>query len=114
MLSFVNHVDQNAHGNFLMQLMRALFRKFQKKIVDAWNKGRQNSSVLEKAFEDFRKSGCEKSFGDKFIHEISPVLRDLTNSFRDGNWNLHLSALWQAMPLCFAFDRINYKRWLPD
>ena len=26
---------------------------------------------------------------------------------------MQLSALWQAMPLCFAFDRINYKRWLP-
>ena len=24
-----------------------------------------------------------------------------------------LSALWRAIPLCFAFDRVNYKRWLP-
>ena len=28
-------------------------------------------------------------------------------------WNMHLSALWRAIPLCFAFDRVNYKRWQP-
>ena len=31
-----------------------------KKVADAWNKASQNSSVFEKAFEDFKKSGYEK------------------------------------------------------
>ena len=26
---------------------------------------------------------------------------------------LHLLVVRQALPLCFAFDRVNYKRWLP-
>ena len=43
-----------------------------------------------------------------------PILRDLTRSFREGDWNLHLSSVQRAIPLCFAFDRVNYnKRWLP-
>ena len=31
----------------------------------------------------------------------------------EGDWSLHLSGVRQAIPLTFAFDRINYKRWLP-
>ena len=40
-------------------------------------------------------------------------MRDLTRSFREGNWHLHLSAVHRALALCFGFDRINYKRFLP-
>ena len=42
-----------------------------------------------------------------------PALRDLTRSHRESNWNLHLSAVRRALPLCSALDRVNYKRWLP-
>ena len=48
-----------------------------------------------------------------FLEQIAPVLRDLTRSYRESNWKLHLSAVRQALPLCFAYDRVNYKRWLP-
>ena len=41
------------------------------------------------------------------------MLRDLTQSFRDADWDLHLSSVDRSIDLCFAFDRINYKRWLP-
>ena len=47
-----------------------------------------------------------------FLEQIAPVLRDLTRSHRESNWKLHLSAVRRALPLCFAFDRVNYKRWL--
>ena len=47
-----------------------------------------------------------------FIEKVSPVLRDLTYSHREGNWKLHLSAIQRALPLVFAVDRTNYKRWL--
>ena len=40
-------------------------------------------------------------------------MRDLTRSFRDGNWHIHLSALHRALALCFGFDRINHKYFLP-
>ena len=42
-----------------------------------------------------------------------PVLRDLTRSHREGNWQLHLSAVRRALNLFFAFDRTNYNRWVP-
>ena len=40
-------------------------------------------------------------------------LRDLTRSFREADWLLHISPVNRAIDLCFSFDRINYKRWLP-
>ena len=61
--------------------------------------------------------GCKNSecflYWDKLIYELAPILNDLTKSFREADWNLHLSAVQRAIPLCFAFDRVNYKRWLP-
>ena len=49
----------------------------------------------------------------KFINESPPVLRDLTSSFRQGDWNFNLSFVYCAIILCFAFDCVNYKQWLP-
>ena len=34
-------------------------------------------------------------------------------SHREGEWKLHFSATQRALPLVFAFDRTNYKLWLP-
>ena len=68
-------------------------------------------------FEVFQTNGEKASnqftFCNRFIKRIYPVLRDLTRSHREGNWPLHLSAVKRALPLLFAFDRTNYKRWLP-
>ena len=48
-----------------------------------------------------------------FIDSIMPVIQDLTMSFRNGDWNLHLSAVRRALPLFFAFGHTNYCRWAP-
>ena len=42
-----------------------------------------------------------------------PVLQDLTLSHREGDWNLHISAVRRALPLFFAFGRTNYSLWVP-
>ena len=38
---------------------------------------------------------------------------DLTRSFSEKDWNLPLFSFFRPMKLCFAFDRVNYRRWLP-
>ena len=50
---------------------------------------------------------------NNFISNIAPVQRDLTRTFRNADWNLHLSSVSRAIELCFSFDCVNYKRWLP-
>ena len=44
---------------------------------------------------------------------MAPFLRDLTRSFQDADWYLHLLSVNRAIDLYFSFDCINYKRWLP-
>ena len=74
-------------------------------------------TIFERSFKEYRMIGCKNSgcflYWDKLIYELAPILNDLTKSFREADWNLHLSAVQRAIPLCFAFDRVNYKRWLP-
>ena len=40
-----------------------------------------------------------------FLDKIMPTVIDLTRSFREADWQLHLSAIRRAMPLLFAFGR---------
>ena len=32
---------------------------------------------------------------------------------REGDWDLHLHAIRLMIPWCFAYDRLNYARYLP-
>lgn len=76
-----------------------------------------NEKTFSKEFEIFQINGAERSsqfaFWNTFLDAIYPVLRDLTRSNREGDWEMHLSAVQRALLLVFAFDRTNYKRWLP-
>ena len=68
-------------------------------------------------FSAFREQGRNFSeqflYWDNFLTQIFPVIRNLTHSHRESYWELYLSAIRRALPLCFALDRVNYKRWLP-
>ena len=72
-------------------------------------------TIFERPLKEYRMLGCKNSecflYWDKLIYE--KALNDLTKSFREADWNLHLPAVQRAIFLCFAFDRVNYKRWLP-
>ena len=48
-----------------------------------------------------------------FLDKIMPIAIDLTRSFREGNWKLHLSAVRRAMWIIFWFGHTHYSRWTP-
>ena len=68
-------------------------------------------------FALFNQRAGEKSekfrFWNIFLDNIMPTILDVTRSFRNANWDLHLSAARRALPLLFAFGRTNYSRWTP-
>ena len=86
-------------------------------ILDSWTKHQANLSGFTADLDTFKQNGCKSSqqfeYWNTFLDEIAPVLRDLTRSNREADWKLHISAVRRALPLCFTFDRVNYKRWLP-
>ena len=45
--------------------------------------------------------------------DMVETLLHLIRASREGNWLLHLHAVRAALPWFFAYDRINYSRYLP-
>ena len=74
----------------------------QKDVVELFKQWKENSSC-----------NANIEFWILFLDVIFPVLRDLTHSIRTGNWELFLNSVHSAMPLFFAFGRVNYSRWTP-
>ncbi|XP_078353848.1 uncharacterized protein LOC144638526 [Oculina patagonica] len=44
--------------------------------------------------------------------DMVETLLHLIRSSREGNWMLHLYAIRAVLPWCFAYDRVNYSRYL--
>ena len=90
--------------------------KKQVNITSQWSKCMNILDKFKEAFNTFKTSGSAESslfaYWNNFLSNMAPVLWDLTRSFRDADWYLHLSSISRAVDLCFSFDRINYKRWL--
>ena len=47
-----------------------------------------------------------------YIDLVENVVLGLLRSSREGNWNLHLNAIRSMIPWCFAYDKVNYARYL--
>ena len=79
--------------------------------------GKEKMSDFTEIFDRYKEERKLKSeqfqYWSKFLEEIIPILRELTRSHREGNWNLHLSAVRRFLSLFFAFERTNYCRCVP-
>ena len=86
-------------------------------VVSKWNQFIDLAKEFKGQLTEFTRQESQKSksfeYWSVFLDSIVPVLRDLTHSFREKDWSLHLSALQRAIPLLFSFDRTNYARWTP-
>ena len=52
------------------------------------------------------------SFWMSYIDMVGDILLGLLRASREGNWQLHLCAIRRLIPWCFAYDRLNYARYL--
>ena len=43
---------------------------------------------------------------------VADILLGLLRASREGNWNLHLHAVRNMIPWCFAYDKLNYARYM--
>ena len=78
---------------------RILLASFQVDLNKFIQKGKENSELFH--------------YWDKFVNQIMPVARNLTQAHREGYWPLYLSSVRSAIPLFFAFNHTNYSRWTP-
>ena len=73
--------------------------------------GKLLSKISFMGLQNFRENEKMKNkqfvYWNNFIEKVFPVLRDLTRSHKEGNWQLHLSPIQRVLPLVFAFNRTN-------
>ena len=63
--------------------------------------------------EHLRHNNGELSaFWMSYIDMVEDVLLGLLRASREGNWELHLHAIRNMIPWCFAYDKLNYARYL--
>ena len=69
---------------------------------------------LLQSLEQFNGStrGKMGKFWQSYIEMVSLLLRFI-RATREGDWNLHLVCVKDMLPWMFAYDRINYARYLP-
>ena len=47
-----------------------------------------------------------------YIDMVDNVVLGLLRTSREGNWDLHLNAIRTLISWCFAYDKVNYARYL--
>ena len=58
------------------------------------------------------ENGDLSTFWMSYI-DVVDVLLGLIRASREGNWQLHLYTVRHMIPWCFAYDKVNYARYLP-
>ena len=56
-------------------------------------------------------SGKLSKFWMSYVDMVE-VLLGLIRATREGNWSMHLSSVREIVPWCFAYDNVNYARYL--
>ena len=57
-------------------------------------------------------NGELSSFWMSYIDIVESVVLSLLRASREGNWDLHISGIRSLIPWCFAYDKVNYARYL--
>ena len=57
-------------------------------------------------------NGQLSAYWMSYIDIVENVVLGLLRASREGNWDLYLSAIRTLIPWCFAYDKVNYTRYL--
>ena len=91
----VSHKKKDESKKYLQE-----FRLLSPNLIEEFNKFISARSKISETFH----------YWDNFVKMVSSLL-DLVRADREGNWNLHISAVKEIMPMFIIFDRTNYTRW---
>lgn len=60
-----------------------------------------------------RESNGELSaFWMSYVDMVEGIVLGLLRASREGDWDLHLHSIRMMIPWCFAYDKVNYSRYL--
>ena len=71
------------------------------------------ASLWQDLLELLRHNNGElAAFWMTYMDFVEDVVFGLLRASREGNWQLHLHAVRKPIPWCFAYDKLNYARYL--
>ncbi len=74
---------------------------------EEWNTTKEHVDTIETAFQDYLKERASLSqsfdYWKPYVSDLFPIVRDLTNSLRSGDWILYLSAMERETSRFFLF-----------
>ena len=118
-LQWIEFLQDNA-SNYIEELEKIKSLKLavsQKKKTESQKYLQEFKCMSKELLKDFNKFRIERSkisenfrYWDNFVKMVHTLL-DVIRADREGNWNLHLNAVKECMPLFITFDRTNYTRW---
>ena len=47
-----------------------------------------------------------------YVDMVEGIVLGLLRAYREGDWDLHLHSIRMMIPWCFAYDKVNYSRYL--
>lgn len=67
--------------------------------------------LFEVYMESLRDADSLSAFWMSYL-DMAEIMLCLIRASREGNWMLHLAAIRKMIPWCFAYDKVNYARFL--
>ena len=107
---------KNSSPNSLKMELEALQFNFQSKELSSeeWKSKKEQCSTTQAVFLAYVKERASLSqsfsYWNTYVSDLFPIIKDLTNSLRSGDWILCISAMERASTLFFFFGRMNYSR----
>ena len=68
--------------------------------------------LFQHYLDTLREGHGLSAFWMSYIYMVE-IMLGLLRASREGNWMLHLECIRQMIPWCFAYDKVNYARYLP-
>ena len=110
------HMNDMIHLDETLMIIDGLGNEVSQTSLNTVLENKSCARILEwfKAYCEFLRSGNGNlsAFWMSYLDMVE-ILLGLIRASREGDWMLHMASIRAMIPWCFAYDRMNYARYLP-
>ena len=110
-----NHTDDQVHLEESLRVVKSLCEDVsQAAVCEIENQSFQHIFKLFDIYLVYlrQENGPLSAFWMSYVNMVE-VMLGLIRASREGDWVLHLASIRAMIPWCFAYDKLNYARYLP-
>ena len=102
--------------NLFLERVRTMASDLKQEVFEEILQSHLLTEVMTAWREFLEKLRCDNgelsSFWMSYVDIVGGVVLGLLRASCEGNWDLHLTAIRMMIPWCFAYDKVNYARYL--